>query len=72
MLHKIAVYEVFGLEVVILLGIVTFLSLIGAAVLGLTVRGKAYKVRRKWHIRVAILAIVLASTHATLVLLGNP
>lgn len=71
MLQEIAEFKVFGIEVAILSGILMFLALLVTALLGLITRGPAYKPRRRWHVRVAYIAIALAVIHAVIVLLGE-
>jgi hypothetical protein len=69
MLDRIAHHEVFGLEVIILLGITTLSLVVITAILGLRSKGANYKKRRKWHLGFALVTIAFGLTHGILILL---
>ncbi|MBL7052084.1 MAG: hypothetical protein ISS01_03250 [Nanoarchaeota archaeon] len=68
MIRDIAYYTILGKPVVIYLGILTYLSLITTITI-IVLNKKGYKtIPFKWHPRFAILTLILATIHASLII----
>ncbi|MFH0860261.1 MAG: hypothetical protein V1921_03585 [Candidatus Altiarchaeota archaeon] len=67
----IGYYEVWGVPLIIYGGIITLLSLFITASIAVLNRKGVTKIPFKWHPRMAKLSIILAVTHATLVVLSR-
>jgi hypothetical protein len=67
MISSIGHMIIFGLPIALYLGIATFISLIVTATLGMLVL-KGYKIPFKWHMRMAVITIMFALVHVTLVI----
>jgi uncharacterized membrane protein len=65
-LEQITFLPIFGIPLITYLGVITFTLFLITAVVGyMIVKGKT-KLPFKWHVRLAILALVFASIHGTL------
>jgi len=58
---------IFGLPIALYLGIITFISLIVTATMGILVLNGRYNIPFKWHKRMAAVTFVFALIHITLV-----
>jgi len=69
MLPSFSHIAIFGLPLALVLGIVTFLSLLTTAILGFLVLKGLYNIPFKWHMRMAAATICFAVIHVILVIL---
>jgi hypothetical protein len=67
MISSIGHMVIFGLPIALYFGIVTFISLLVTATIGMLVM-KGYKIPFRWHMRVAAITIAFALVHVTLVI----
>ena len=58
---------IFGLPIALYFGIITFICLITTATIGMLVLKGHYNIPFKWHMRMAIITIMFALIHVTLV-----
>ncbi len=58
---------IFGLPIALYFGIITFICLITTATIGMLVLKGRYNIPFKWHMRMAIITIMFALIHVTLV-----
>jgi ABC-type proline/glycine betaine transport system permease subunit len=65
-LSTIARTPIFGIPVIMVLGIITLISVITTATIGFMVFKGTKKIPFRWHIRLAILSITLAVLHGLL------
>ena len=65
----IAYIMILGLPLVIWLGILTFLSLVTTATLGILVLKGLYNIPFRWHMRMAAVTVFFAVIHVSLVIL---
>ena len=66
MLEDIAYYLILGKPIIFYLGIITFLSFLSTAIIGLLNFKGIKTIPFKWHPRMAVLSICLAIIHASL------
>lgn len=66
MLAKMALTTLGGLPLVVYGGALTLLLLLTAAVLSPLFLGGKYGIGRRWHMRLALVALVLAAAHGLL------
>jgi hypothetical protein len=59
---------IFGLPIAIYFGIITFISLIITATMGILVLKGLYHIPFRWHMRMAAVTIFFAVIHITLIL----
>lgn len=64
MIHSLALILIFGKPAVMYGGIFSFLLLLSTAVIGVLNRRGVFAIPFKWHSRLAILTILVATVHA--------
>ncbi len=69
--NSITYYPILGIPLLAYGGLLTLISLLTTAYIGyMTFKGKV-KIPFKWHVRIAVITLILALTHATFGLLAN-
>jgi hypothetical protein len=63
-----AYYPILGVPLIVLVGVLTFTSLVAAITSGVMIRKGIHIVSYPWHMRLAYLTVALASFHAFLAL----
>ena len=67
MISSIGHIEIYGLPIALYFGIITFVSLITTATMGILVLKGRYNIPFKWHMRMAGVTFIFALIHITLV-----
>jgi hypothetical protein len=67
MLTSLGHIVIFDLPIALYFGIITFICLLTTATIGMLVLKGRYNIPFKWHLRMAIITIVFALVHVTLV-----
>jgi hypothetical protein len=67
MITSIGHIVIFGLPIALYFGIITFISLLTTAIIGMLVLKGRYHIPFKWHMRMAGVTIFFALIHVTLV-----
>jgi hypothetical protein len=68
MITSIGHIVIFGLPIALYFGILTFISLLSTATIGMLVLKGRYNIPFKWHMRMAVITFILAMIHITLVI----
>lgn len=70
MLEQISYYLIFGRPLIMYLGIITLMSFIITATIGILYKKGLAKIPFKWHPRMAIASIILALVHGLLAIMS--
>ena len=69
MLEQIIFFPIFGKPLILYLGVLTYLLFMTVAAIPIITKRTKYKIKIKYHMRLAYLAIILATVHGTFGLL---
>lgn len=69
-IRQIAYYPIFGLPLVLYLGVLALLSLLTTATIGYLIRERRVPIPFIWHKRFAALTVIIAVIHGSLALLS--
>ena len=71
MIKSIAFYPVFGIPLIMIGGVSTFILFLATAILGYMIYKGKTMISVKWHLRLAALSLLLAFIHGLLALLAR-